>query len=118
MSDLRVFISCAEGGLFAIMYPIRNPEKNLIIYKYVFRYIYVMFRICIASLRFSRVKSKVLSSVPRENYSRKDRSLLFLPTHIRSSSIPSKPSLRVKAPGSGRSERAPSSVGDPGNGGL
>ena len=96
----------------------RNPEKNRIIYTYLLSYIYVMFRICVASLRFSRIKSKVLSSVPRENNSRKDRSLLFLPTHIRSSSFPTESSLCVKAPRSGGSERSAAAVGNSGNSGV
>ena len=81
-------------------------------------YIYAMFRVCVATLRFSRLQSKVRSGVPLQRHSREDRFVLPLPTHLCLSSPPLKPPLRGKAPRCGGPESSFAPVVDSGKGGV
>jgi hypothetical protein len=73
-----------------------------------------MFRVCISALRFSRLQSKVRSSVSSKEHARKNRTVLLLPTHFRLAAPPPKPPLYKQAPGGVGPKPPPVAVVGPG----
>ena len=69
-----------------------------------------MFRICIAALRFSRLQSKVQSSVSCKEHAGKDQYVIPLPTHFRMVAPPPQSPLHKQASGCGRSKPPPPPV--------